>query len=423
MRRRGVFLTQDKAMMMFRQLYKRKRVTRDTGPEKVHVSEKQKEAKKKEQEEESRVLSVHETVILHSTEFPSSMQIPEPQPVLQWPPITKPEYSEIYKEVVSRWCPGERLCDTLHVPNREQFVKLVSDSVMLDWIELTRQRYTRACPTSYTGEHSEIKERTDFSRQPSSAYFTQSYPIVSGRDYVYCTCAENNTILMCNNLSHAHCVHSVHIRSRSTHQCMDRQVCGQDNQNIVATGTFGNDTRRRWAHLLSTSRSFDKPVHSIDLFNELERNMAIDEDLKGLRFCMASFSHRSRSEAVLGHPSDKTLSLLPVTKKSFPKANSVRDAMYMDSYHPHHDRIDARNANQVTMAILLFVEATGSSLWNRVWKIWRTLLLEHCDRCMSCKSACLEFMSLLCVMNFASRGVFPKRFTSNVENLTIALIR
>jgi len=261
--------------------------------------------------------------------------------------------------------------------------------------------------------HAECRARRteDFESCPNAAHYKHSEATEVGENLEFCVCAVENTIMLCNDLSHRHCARARAALMREqddTDSYRDRLVTGQFNQNIVAVGVLGhNGSRDRWMTLRTLLWELPNAPHSVTLVNEFDHRLRAEPKLIALRCCIATFTFASYDEAVRGKPIDRELALLPHTYQQLlmrgsipPYAKTVRDAEYLDAAHPHHARVDARRAADMTLTVLLFLFATESSAWLAAWTMWYKILVEHCNECEFCRSAMIESLAFL-VMCFS----------------------
>jgi hypothetical protein len=257
-----------------------------------------------------------------------------------------------------------------------------------------------------------------------------------------CICYLKGTILLCNDLSHRHSKCGWQTQISETHKDVpstfnferriesidryrDRLTFASFNQNIVATNIFGLATQQVWDSMLRIANRMFTPPHSIMLFNNLDSALAADPSLTALRYCIDCFSIKSWQESRKGKPRDRRFSLLPATiyylkglpdKKEFGDPLTVRDAGYLDANHPFHSRFDARDANETTLGLLLFVESTGNTLWQKVWDKWREQTAAHCEKCQPCRIRFVEFLSCLVLLFEMTPGVVELSFAEKLED-------
>lgn len=295
-------------------------------------------------------------------------------------------------------------------------------------------------------EHRELQHRNNstlFGSCPNAAYYAA--PINTAMKK--CFCHLTNTILLCNDLSHSHTrggwqrqIDETHTDANDSYRFerdvesidryRDRLTFGSYNQNIVATETFGPASHQRWEALLRIAMRHCVPTHSIALFNTLDEQLRASSALSATRRCLDCFAYKTRFSSMRGAQRDYRLSLIPETifylkrtpmsereRERVGEPRFVRDAGYLDSNHPFHSRFDACDANETTMAILLFVDATGNSMWLSVWQLWSTVLVVHCKTCIHCRRRLVEFLSCITLLGQLTPGVLPSLFATNTERL------
>jgi hypothetical protein len=285
----------------------------------------------------------------------------------------------------------------------------------------------------------ERNDATQFNTTPNAVFYSKDNEALE----TGCVCPLKGAILMCNDLSHTHSrcgwqtqINETHTdatnsfsferRVESIDRYRDRLTFGSFNQNIVATNVFGEATRQVWDTLLRIACQFPTPPHSVALFNELDAELHADTTLTATRHCIDSFCYKTWQEARRGKAADRRMALLPTTiyflkqktrKNEYFEPRTVRDAGYLDANHPYYWRFDATDANETTLGLLLFVEATGNSIWLDVWKRWCTLLCRHCWECRLCQTRLCEFLSSLVLLFELTPGVVATSYSSRLEQL------
>lgn len=285
-------------------------------------------------------------------------------------------------------------------------------------------------------EPTERDEATQFHDTPNVQFFEEQH-----RD---CYCASEDTILLCNDVSHQHSKHGWSTQIAQTHRdpaptfsyqrsidsidrYRDRLSFGPYNQNIVATRVFGPGTRQRWDTMLEVASVLPEIQHSARLFNELDEVLKNDANFSHMRHCIWTFSYSSPKKE---RPGDRKMSLLPKTirhlKSRAPKTEhceprTVADAGYLDSCHPIHWRFDAREGAETTLGVALFVEATKNSNWLTVWRLWVRIVTRHCFKCAQCTRRFIEFLSCVLLLEQLTPNVFSVEFRGRLEGFLLSL--
>lgn len=353
-------------------------------------------------------------------------------------------WTRLYDEIR----PGERPAFAVEEMLREDreylAEKLARNETFLRWMEFT------AHPFSCRARHHvgfATRNNAEFFSCPNASYYQRSTSSATDN----CTCATRNTIMLCNDLSHQHSrigwqaqIDATHTEDplprfftfdtsvTSTDRYRDRLTCGSFNQNIVAANTFGPGTAERWEQLMNIAIDMSEPPHSITLFNRLDAYLSREPALSDLRHCIDCFSTKSPDVWKSGKSIDRRMSLPPRVIeylksrcRRFDSAHFepryVRDAGYLDATHPHHSRFDATDANSTTLALALFVEATGNSLWLRVWQAWCSMLERHCATCPHCCERLVEFLSCIVILAQLTPGVIEYSYAERLEVLLLRL--
>lgn len=290
--------------------------------------------------------------------------------------------------------------------------------------------------------HVDLEKRNDalqFSTCANAHYFDVSRDPTT----VSCFCSLTNSVVLCNDLCHKHTKEGWSAQIEATHteatdafdfenavesidRYRDRLTFGSFNQNIVASNTFGNGTRDRWNALLYIADHLCPPVHSIALFNDFDNQMFNNSSMRELRHCIDTFADKSPLVYQTCKPIDRRMALLPRTishlrQCAAPGDNSeprfVRDAGYLDANHPAYWRFNACDANQTTLALLLFVEATGNSLWLRTWTLWTDMLKRHCESCSGCRRRVVDFLCCIALLNQLTPNVIGRNYMYRLSEL------
>jgi len=262
-----------------------------------------------------------------------------------------------------------------------------------------------------------------------------------------CFCALTDAVLLCNDLSHKHTKEGWATQIDATHteatsafnfeksvesidRYRDRLTFGSFNQNIVASHTFGRGTRSRWDALLFIADHHCTPIHSIALFNQFDDRMHSAASLRELRYCLDAFASKVPSSAYRRKPADIRMALLPRTithlrqgmrPGDYYEPRFVRDAGYFDANHPVHWRFDACDGNQTTLGILLFLEATGNSLWLRVWELWVEILVTHCETCNRCRLRIVDFLCCVALLDQLTPKIIARTYINRLSQLLTKL--
>ena len=323
------------------------------------------------------------------------------------------------------------------VREREWLLERVqNNSCTYTWVDAVRLSHT--CTNR---EHLELAQRdnaSQFDSCPNAAYYDEPRTSAARK----CLCHLRNTVILCNDLSHSHTrvgwqqqIDATHTDAPATYRFesevqsidrfRDRLTFGSFNQNIVATEPFGPASHQRWEALLRIAARHCTPTHSISLFNTLDARLKADSALSATRRCLDCFAYKTLLAMRRGQPRDRRLSLIPETIFHLKQTEGerageprfVRDAGYLDANHPFHTRFDACDANETTMAVLLFIEATGNSMWLRVWQVWVTVVAEHCNTCIGCRQRLIEFLACVTLLGQITPSVLPSLFAQNIERL------
>lgn len=278
--------------------------------------------------------------------------------------------------------------------------------------------------------HAEVQVRSEesFTKTPNAQSYTYVDKTISIDEVHYCLCAPRNTIMLCNNTSHMHCAdakRSFINQSFKTDEYRDRLVCGELNQNIVACNLLGAcGSNERWTTLIGLVGRL-VPVHGSELCNLFDSKLSREEKWKGPRSCLASFMYSSLDERALGKRGDRDFSLLPHTRDRLVRSrdiaiyeSKVHHAQYLDLYHPHHARVDSRNACALTLALIAFVEATDSTIWLEIWELWCRLVRAHirATKCFACKRTFAEGMAFVVLCCSITEGGVSYSFFGKCES-------
>lgn len=217
-----------------------------------------------------------------------------------------------------------------------------------------------------------------------------------------CTCAELNSVVLCNVLSHNHSEaprKAWLLCPPSADNYRDRLVKGELCQNVVASNVLGPNTLMRWQSLLQCVCAFDSSTCAPDLFNSLIGTLRLYEDAKVAKCadCLLAFVCDGIEEVRAGKPIDRELDLLPRTSAHLKQITgtegfTVRHARYFDHFHPKHQRPSSSHLIQVTLAIQLFIISRRTRVWNAVWREWVRIIIGHAKMCTEC------YTSLVCAI-------------------------
>jgi hypothetical protein len=302
------------------------------------------------------------------------------------------------------------------------------------------------------GVHSMLHEREpkQFDATPNAAFYdlvrpafalngqvvdeAQAASVISGfrrghLEQVYCTCASDNTIMLCNNQSHVHS-DSDNVFALPEDQDVFRECCvtGLHNQNIVACDAMGEcGSRERWMTLTSLVAKLYWPTHGSDLCNSFDDVMATYSDETNMvRGCLAQFTFSTYSEATLGKDGDRELPLIEHARHRLRLSGTIAPdditSEHLDWYHPHRVRVNARNAVLMTLSIQLFAHATEWRVWCvTAWTEWSRIVFAHCTHCYTCRAAMIEGLSFI----FFCSALHPisHRIVANLEQMLVQLKR
>lgn len=346
----------------------------------------------------------------------------------------------------------EPLYDRLMVGTRRRLCDSSLSDAELAWLRRETRydycyfvwnlKYTQydECPRRPRCVPTERNDVTQFFDTPNAQFYEQRHTA--------CYCLTENTLVLCNDLSHQHSKNGWQTQIAETHRdptqlpahfsfqrsiesidrYRDRLLFGAYNQNIVAAGVFGAGTQQRWDAMLEVCAALPEIHHSASLYNRLDALLAEDANLSELRHCIWTFSYSSSRRRE--HPGDRAMSLPPKTiyylksrasKSEYCEPRTVADAGYLDAGHPVHWRFDAREAQETTLALALFVEATKNSNWLNVWNHWFRLVQTHCAECLECKRAFVEFLGCILLLEQTTLDVFTLDFRVRLERLLFAL--
>lgn len=308
-------------------------------------------------------------------------------------------------------------------------------------------------------QHSELRQRNGIELgargyliTPNTTYFTPARSVRTRDTLYFCTCAVNNTVVLCCNVAHAHSEHGWvtqlgttmleyggalydFVRDQfSIDRYRDRLVTGVYNQNVVAAGTFGIETRERWVRLCQVARLCHVPTHSHLIFQQFEDELDSRESTRPFVQCLRSFCVRTYAEAHRGTPADQCSSYPPETidylrrhpldrRRADVVPYNVREGNYIDANHSLHTRVDAYSATEVTLALILFYVTTGSAGWKACWKLWIELLSLHCTAALAvsrrcqCRARMLDFLACVSFLDFLTPKVFPELMIECIDTL------
>lgn len=305
-----------------------------------------------------------------------------------------------------------------------------SDYNLERWHSVVSETIRGECRRNPTLNHASASFRAPeaFETSPNAQFYSYVDKTIDTNSVHFCICAPKNTVMLCNNVSHVHCLGARRATFHQPHQTddyRDRLVCGEFNQNIVACNILGPcGSNERWNTLIGlVCRSF-APVHGSELCNLFDLKLSREPKWQGPRSCLASFMYSSREEDILGKRGDRDFSLLPHTRDRLVRSreiavyeSKVHHAQYLDLFHPHHSRIDARNACALTLALVAFVDATDSTLWLELWELWCRLIRAHIrtKRCYHCKRAFSEGLSLVILCFAITEGGVSNSFFRRCE--------
>lgn len=325
--------------------------------------------------------------------------------------------------------------------------------------------------TCYSPIHAKIQ-----TRQRQNFPFEVNENYMSAAPTEKCVCVLNSTVVLCANCYHCHCTRV------PRRPCDPARREGRDNGALIAAGIFGGRyTRRRWIGVLAAMHREKVGSHPIQLFDEFLGAMRRDRHLATLAECVVEFSHlpsgyvdyetnreqeekrREEEKGALERDFDIALTLheaelrkknlnqplppppgtvaaarfgrrqrekrrlwrsrsLPDTKHSlFLRFMAERDQADSDKKREQdheHERFNAYNPAQVTLAMLLFVEVRQSALWRHAWLLWRSAVLQHCNVCPECFNALRQTLWRLVVYN-AMVPILPLRMAREVERLAL----
>jgi hypothetical protein len=326
-----------------------------------------------------------------------------------------------------------------------------SDERLDDWKRVClRTDKEKAC---FHDSHAEIhfRKRADFQLTPNAVFYDNVKPkfsllgqviddkrvanIIAGNERgklqrVFCTCASDNSITLCNNQSHIHSnATEAQILSGPESEDAFREcaVSGLMNQNIISCAAFGErGSRERWMILRNCISRLYLAPHGGDMCNSLDRLMEnYNDETNAARCCLAQFTYSTHTEAKSGKSGDRELPLpehaLHRLRNSGMISATDTKAEHLHWYHPHHSRIYAANPVLLTIAIQLFSDATEWEVWHStVWREWCRIVLTHCKDCeLECREAMMEGLSFI----FFCAALHPisGEIIANIEQLLVSL--
>jgi len=266
-----------------------------------------------------------------------------------------------------------------------------SDSVWPLW-----QSCVNKVSTCTSDEHSELAPRlsTHMNHSPNVMFYDEASAAWR------CSCAHNGTVVLCGVACHKHTLDPKRL-------CNAAERAGAENQSIIAAGVFGPATRARWQSLMIVCDALDSPMHSRLLVKTFIEAMQLDEHMTKLLPCLLEFSTKPRAGWTIGKQHDALI--------DFWNASNTRDRFVSADSHAR-ERFDLFDPVAMTLALLLFVEATQTVGWQNAWRLWNNAMACHCNACPFCANQLSESFYRLVVYN-AMLPVLPITMSAVIENL------
>lgn len=247
--------------------------------------------------------------------------------------------------------------------------------------------------------HSEVEKRDTVVNCPNTSFYEQ---IVENS----CVCAKNGTIVLCSNANH--------MKHMVGQQCapVPGQRSGANNMCIVAAETFGAATRERWILLRTICGTMQGGRHDELLVRTFLEALESDKNLRELVPCLREFGVEDQSILQTGKPHDHKVvdrlgSRVRVQKK-LPAESHGRERFYL------YDPIE------MTLALLLFVEARMTAGWFNVWRVWVSCVQTHCFSCPFCSGPMSESLYRFVVYN-AMIPVLPVTMATMLEQFALTV--
>jgi hypothetical protein len=401
-----------------------------------------------------------EQIERHARHHRASFAVTPLQPKL-YPPDVPRYYSLMFDEFLERTGtqPGQATA-RVEATVAQMTACAILDSSRIGDTDLRIEEWRNVCRRTETERacmhcvHSTLHERSarQFDQTPNAAFYDHVGPafalngrvvdeqeaagVISGfrhgqLEQVYCTCASDNTIMLCNNQSHVHSADDDrHLLALPEAQDVFRECCvtGHHNQNIVSCNAMGErGSRERWMTLTTLVAKLYWPTHGSDLCNSFDDVMAkYSDETDAVRGCLAQFTFSTYSEATLGKDGDRELPLIEHARHRLRLSGTIAPeditAEHLDWYHPHRVRVNARNAILMTLSIQLFADATEWRVWCvTAWTEWSRIVLVHCTHCYTCRAAMIEGLAFV----FFCSALHPisQRIIANIEQLLAQLKR
>jgi len=234
---------------------------------------------------------------------------------------------------------------------------------------------------SETTMHNEVAKREAYMNSPNACFYES--PMADFKNN--CVCEKNGTIVLCSNAKHM-----THIVDQQTCPVPGKRM-GSDNMCVVASEVFGSATRERWILLRTICGTMPAGRHDELLVKTFLESLENDKNLCGLVPCLREFGVEDQSILRTGKVHDEKVvdrlgSRVRVQKK-LPVDSHGRERFFL--YDPM----------EMTLALLIFVEARMTAGWYNVWRVWVSCVQTHSFCCPFCSGPISESLYRFVVYN------------------------
>lgn len=274
---------------------------------------------------------------------------------------------------------------------------------------LSGYNHFSACPVrAEFGMHFEFVQRVPgaLSSQPNAVYLeppeAPTYKNGNRNQLVYCECALATTVVLCAHPSHCHCRPETTTTTAARSWDPDEPAgnrfrTGANNRAIVACGVLGRETRSRWQTLCNMCTHLTPPDHGASLYEVFAKAVCTEPLLKPMLECLAEFANNSPGSSLFGKPHE-----YHHERRTQFGASIGPDAdgrIMLDAEHHCRERFQADCPYATSLAILMFVETTNSSIWLNVWRFWESAVVHHTNVCPPCFNKMRQSLYRLVVYN------------------------